>query len=130
MVSLQPNPQPPPTGGYYQVCSCIPGSLSSYYVQRQSNVSILNVRRPWKRRPVPVAGQQAFRKVNSFLKIHYFVTQPFHFLQQRVVIILEEPDRLVWTTQPSTTNTIRYGSPDGGDSQEKCRPPPKYEEYR
>ncbi len=90
----------------------------------------MNVRRPWKRCPVPVAGQQALRKVNSFLKIHYFVTQPFHFLQQRVVIILEEPDRLVGTTQPFTTNTVRYGPPDGGDSQEKSRPTPKFEKYR
>ncbi len=98
--------------------------------QRQSNVSILNVRRPWKLCPVPFAGQQAFRKVNSFLKIHYFMTQPFHFLQQLIVTILEGPDRLVRTTKPSTTNTVRYGPPDGGDSQEKNCPTPKYEEYR
>ena len=99
-------------------------------LQRQSNVSILNVRRPWKRCPVPFAGQQAFRKVNSFLKIHYFMTQPFHFLQKLIVTILEGPDRLVCTTKPSTTNTVRYGPPDGGDGQEKNRPAPKYEEYR
>jgi len=64
------------------------------------------------------------------LKIHYFVTQHFHFLKQLIVTILEGPNRLVRATKPSTTNTVGYGPPDGGDSQEKCRPTPKYEEYR
>ena len=58
------------------------------------------------------------------------MTQPFHFLQQLIVTILEGPDRLVRTTKPSTTYAVRYGPPDGGDSQEKGRPTPKYEEYR